>query len=727
MEEKQDYYIVTGLEAFNENIIIPSSYKGKEVKEISPKAFANTNIKSVEVPDSIVSIGLGAFSGCSNLEKITLPFIGGGDVEVPVNTGIEPDVFGYIFGTSKYDGAYLSGNSICYYIPSKLTTVIITGGNVSIGAFSQCKNIVSIILPEENITTIPQKAFYDCTSLKNINIPNTVVSIGKDAFYNCSNIENISIPNNVAAIEQNAFYNCNNIKNLYIEDIASWCEISFADYYSNPLYYAENFYLSGVPIVSLTIPDGVTAIGDFAFYNYLDLISVTIPPSLTSIGNSAFYGCYKLIEVCDLSEAISLTKGFPDNGFISNYAKSIHTTSQSNITTVDEFIVYCNNSENEYYLMGYVGDETSIVLPDKISNNSYGLYDYAFYRNNKISEVIIANNVSSIGISAFEGCYSLSNIVLPTSITSINTNAFKDCANLTEIVIPNSVSYLGEGVLSGCSSLENITLPFIGSVANPTEQSKSTVFGYIFGQYNYTGATATSQSYASSGNVIQCVTYYIPTKLKKATITGGKVLYGAFSECVMLTTIVLPNGITSISEAAFEECLGLTTITIPASVKYIEKQAFIQCTNLVEVKFSEELISIGLQSFGYCSSLKNLVIPNSVTEIEAYAFSRCSSLTNVSLGEKVEYIGSAAFEYCNNLVTITIPFGVNSIGLGAFSGCNSLKGIIFQDVTTWYKTSSSNDWENKTNGTEIDLSDASANISYFSLWSSSGYLSLIHI
>lgn len=693
LKEKEDYYIVTGVEEFNEHIIIPSTYKGKEIKEVSSNAFSNTDIKSVVVPNSICSIGLAAFSGCSNLEKITLPFIGGGDVDVAVNSGIEPNIFGYIFGTNKFSGGIISGgrgetSSVCYYIPATLETVVITGGDVSIGAFANCENITSITLPE-NITTIADYSFYNCKKLQEINITDTVESIGEEAFYNCINIENV-----------------------YIDDVANWCGISFADYYSNPLYYAENFYLNEVPVTNLTIPNGVVSISDFAFYNYLDLISVTIPSSLTSIGNSAFYGCYKLIEVRNLSETISLTRGFPDNGFIANYAKSIHTTEQSNITTVDEFIIYCDSNKNENYLIGYIGNDTRVVLPNTISNNSYGLYDYAFYHNNKIREVIFSNNINSIGISTFEGCTFLSDPVVPNSVTSINTNAFKDCVNFNEIVIPNSVSYLGEGVLSGCSSLESVTLPFIGSVANPTEQSKATVFGYIFGQYNYTGAIATSQSYASSGNVIQGVTYYIPTKLKKATITGGKVLYGAFSECVMLTTIILPNCITSIGEAAFEKCLGLTTITIPASVKYIEKQAFIQCTNLVEVKFSEGLISIGLQAFGYCSSLEKISIPDSVTSLGRAVFFYCTALSNVHLGKGLESIGDSAFYYCD-LVTITIPSSVTTIGSGVFTGCNGLKGIAFEDVTTWYKTNNFDDWTNKTGGTEIDLSVPETNITYF--------------
>lgn len=250
--------------------------------------------------------------------------------------------------------------------------------------------------------------------------------------------------------------------------------------------------------------------------------------------------------------------------------------------------------------MRYVGDAVSIVLPDQISNHSYGLYDYAFYHNDEISNIIFSNNVTSIGISAFEGCYSLANLILPTSIKDINANAFKDCTSFTEIIVPNSVSYLGEGVLSGCNSLESVTLPFIGSIANPKESSESTVFGYIFGRYNYRGATETSSCYGFNGSAYKSATYYIPTKLKKATITGGKILDGAFSECVMLTTIILPNGITSIGKNAFEQCSGLMTITIPESIQYIENYAFMGCTNLCEVRFLEGLISIGIQAFANC-------------------------------------------------------------------------------------------------------------------------------
>ena len=212
-------------------------------------------VTDLVIPDSVTSIGRYAFYGCSSLESITLPFVGA------TKDGTSNTHFGYIFG----------GNS---YVPDSLKEVIITGG-----------------------TSIGSSAFYNCSSLTSVTIPDGVTSIGSSAFYNCSSLTSITIPDSVTSIGGEAFFGCSGLTAVYITDIAAWCGIDFGVSASNPLYYAHNLYLNGELVTDLVIPDGVTSIGSYAFSGCDSLTSVIIPDSVTSIGYGAFEGCSSLTSV----------------------------------------------------------------------------------------------------------------------------------------------------------------------------------------------------------------------------------------------------------------------------------------------------------------------------------------------------------------------------------------------------------------------------------------------
>ena len=190
-------------------------------------------LTGIIIPDSVTSIGIGAFQQCNSLASITIPFVG--------NTlnGTSNTHFGYIFGASSYSDQNFS-------IPVLLETVIITGGNsIPQQAFYGCTGLISIII-HDGVTNIGDYAFYNCTSLTSVIIPNSVTSIGNDAFQQCSNLISVNIPNSVTNIGGYTFYSCTNL-------------------------------------TSVTISNSVTNIGGYAFYSCTNLTSVTfegtIPPN----------------------------------------------------------------------------------------------------------------------------------------------------------------------------------------------------------------------------------------------------------------------------------------------------------------------------------------------------------------------------------------------------------------------------------------------------------------
>ena len=206
-EEIEGGYALVRYNGNDSIVIIPSIYNGKKVAFIDKLAFQNnTTITSVYIPDSVTSIGAGAFSGCSSLENITIPFVGADAGKTSSDTYQYP--FGYIFGTSSYTGGtavwqhyYGSSTSSItvstYYIPSSLRSVTVTGGNIPYGAFHNCSMLTFITIPD-SVTYIGYYAFSGCSGLTSITIPDSVTSIESWAFSGCTGLTSVTFEGTVA-------------------------------------------------------------------------------------------------------------------------------------------------------------------------------------------------------------------------------------------------------------------------------------------------------------------------------------------------------------------------------------------------------------------------------------------------------------------------------------------------------------------------------------------------
>ncbi len=296
-----------------------------------------------------------------------------------------------------------------FTIPESVTNNSKTYSVTSIGseAFYGCSGLASITIPN-SVTSIGGYAFYECSDLTSITIPNSMTSISSFTFQNCSGLTSVTIPNSVTSIGSHAFSGCTGLTSITIPNSVTSIGMGAFRYCYD--------------LTSVTIPNSVTSIAGSAFSDCRGLTSITIPNSVTSIGGGLFSGC------CSL-ETIAVNSG--------NMVYDSREGCNAIIETVSNTLIAgCKNA----------------IIPNSVTS----IGEAAFSDCSDLTSVIIPNSVTSIAGSAFSDCRGLTSVTISNNVTSIGGSAFRNCTNLSSVIIPNSVANIGKWAFDGCEALNLI-------------------------------------------------------------------------------------------------------------------------------------------------------------------------------------------------------------------------------------------------------------------------------
>lgn len=642
-------------------LVIPSEIDGKTVTGIAASAFKNNrDITKVTLPESVKSIGEGAFAGCASLVEINL--------ENVASIGVE--------------------------------------------AFNQCVSLTSVSLGE-GLTVIPESAFLSCASLASIKLPSTVREIGKNALALCA-LTSIELPEGLAKIHYGAFRgtplaslhlpaSLEQLGDKYMGDVFEIAGFQPADKSlrnitideKNPYWTSVDGMLYSKDMTEIVfcprgritakVADSVTSIGRYAFFMCFDLERVELPAGLKVVSEQAFHYCEALTE-CVLPDGLERVE---DSGFFGCEKWTGVDNIPSSVTFIGDYaFAECNG--------------TKIVIPE--GNTSVG--NFAFYGyEESLKEIVLPSTLRTLGNSAFSWAKNVKEIVIPEGVTSIGEQCFGITNSLEKLTLPSTLKSIGKEAFKLGDGIENklreVYIP--ASVTNIVSNAFAGRSGIKI---------IADNAFTAAANFAEENAYELELRDSDADfeiVDGVLKAYHGTS-----TDIVIPSTVTEIGEGVFvteegEEGVEITKVTIPSSVVKIGKEAFKGCELTSVVFEGENLVEIGESAFAYCtklpeitlpeglrvigkaafqgtSAIKSINIPASVESIGESAFDTCSELTEVNFAgdneSRLKTIGNKAFYQCVRLGTLDIPEGVTTIGDQAFRTSSGLKHVYLPSTLT---------------------------------------------
>ncbi len=684
----------TILKAYSGNaavVVVP-----EEVTDIGTVFMNNTYIQKVILPEGITQLANYAFYNCTNLAEIN----------IPANvTTIGNYCFDYCgsLSTVIFEGTALTsiGNYSFAFttslkaidLPEGLTTIntaafnasgieeIVMPSTLSVigdGAFYYALALRSVTF-NEGLENICREAFYGCSSIKEIIIPDSVTSISRYSvtsagstssnyytFAYCTSLERVVLGSNVTKIGKYTFYGCSSLKEI------EWSGVT--------ALYGYAFAACGFE--ELTLPEQITFFNTYAFADNVNLKKVYYYSSVSQ--NYLFANCTSLETVAIKTDQAFTFSSTTFSGCTSLAAFYVDENNAS-FTVIDNFLVRTDTMEATA-IPGILLTQEVVTIPEGITT-----FPAVFQNDTALKTVYLPSTITSLPSSAFSNCSSLENVIFADNcaLTSLPTYTFRNCSALTKISLPDNLETLGNYVFYGCTALTEVEFP--NSILS-------------IGNYVFSGCTALAEiefpdSLLSIGNYV----FQNCSSLKKVYFSENLASIGsyAFNKCSSLTEVKLPESLTSIGSNAFSGCTSLEVINLPDNFSSISDYAFSQCTSLKEIDFPENVVSIGKYTFQQCSSLQNISISEGLVSIGNYAFYQCSSLNEISLSDSVNSIGTGAFKDCVELKSlklpasltnvpasiisdtliesITIPASVTSINTTAFSKAYKLREFIVEE------------------------------------------------
>lgn len=620
------------------DVVIPETYQNKKVVGILNYCFmpinenaSNYHIESIVLSEGIKEIKEGAFYKCDSLKTI--------EIAKSIES-IEKLVFA---GCDSLEVIEVDKENETYH--SEGNCIIETETNSLIAG---CKT--SIIPNDGSVSTICENAFSNCRSLESIDIPDTVLKIENKAFDSCISLNTIRLPNNGIYIHSSAFNNCENIKTatmpISLIEMIPKANLNKLILNSNESIYSQAF--KDCPLLmKITIPDGVTSIGDEAFKGCRLLTSIIIPNTTIDIAENAFADCENIRNATIPTWAVDSV--LKNSGVKSTLEKLVLNGGET-VESLDEYrgLRYVEIADNISSIapnaFAFCSSLEYVNIGDGVKDIGYDAFACCY----ALKYLTIGNSVETIGSWAFAHCWSLTSVTIPDSVLQIGERAFLECTGLVSVYLGNSVSYIESEAFWKCEALETINIPY------SVRDMKYYIFAYCEKVTIYCEAPYKPATWVQSWNenrvqdkklpVIWGSSYSVKSENyspfifqddiiyilenNNATIYKGSTGFGDFVIPSEIKVKGISYDVTTIGNGAFSGCASLTAITIPKHINVVT--GFSNCKELSSVTIENGVANIASGAFFACDSLKQVIIPESITKIEAWIFNGCELLDSIT-------------------------------------------------------------------------------------------------
>lgn len=658
--------------------------------DIGASAFKNCGFTKLTVPVSVTKWGGSSFNGNKKLKEVVFP------AQLNAGSTLGANMFQdcTILDTlTVMEGCSLTELPASCFFNTAFTSITNLPASITkIGdyAFKNCLKLNSFDIKNTQAQSLGANIFEGCTLLSSVELPDTITSFGSNTFLKCSALESIKLPASLTALPATCFSSCSSLATIeglehitefgtsclsgvaitsvtlkngisYPKGLFKNCEKLTTINFGDITELAESMFEDCDLLANIVIPDTVTSLGKAVFKNCKALTTVKLPMMLTEIGESAFEGCVLLKDI-NLYELV-LLETLPKNLF----------KDCSELAVVSLPATLKELGEGSF-------QNTGVTAVDLKAYPMESLPASVFAGCTKLVTVELPIGLTEIGKSAFDGCELIESIVLPEGITALPASAFANCAALTQINL-GKITDIGEKAFQNCVSLAQVDLSSLIKASN-----------YAFSNTGFTTFTVPATverlgSYFFKDCALLQTVVFKCGPFTPYTSTSGVPNY-LFQNCVMLSTIQLPEGLTEIGTYWFNGCTALTSYTIPETVTSIGANAF-ENSGVTSLVIPKDVTVIGNNCFKG-SKLQKITFNNgnfNTTKTGStkptYLFQNCTELTEVHLPEGITTFGNNWFDGCSALKELEIPITCTAAPNSNVFKNASIETLIFREGTTY--------------------------------------------